>query len=68
MHVATPTFHPGERALQARVGMEERLAMLGPRVIRDHMPAQHREFFSRLPFLLVGSVDADGQPNAGIVA
>jgi predicted pyridoxine 5'-phosphate oxidase superfamily flavin-nucleotide-binding protein len=68
MQVATPTFHPGERSLQARVGMEQRLATLGPRVIRDHMPAQHRDFFARLPFVLVGTIDSDGQPHAGIVA
>jgi len=29
---------------------------------------EHREFFQQLPFLLVGSVDASGQPWASVVA
>lgn len=32
--MTAPTFHEGERAVQARVGVQERLAELGPRVIR----------------------------------
>jgi uncharacterized protein len=39
----------------------------GQRVIRDFMPEQHRQFFSQLPFLLAGSVDAQGQPWASIL-
>lgn len=61
-------FHEGECAVQARVGVRERLAELGSRVIRDHMPEQHREFFSQLPFLIVGTVDDDDQPWASILA
>jgi predicted pyridoxine 5'-phosphate oxidase superfamily flavin-nucleotide-binding protein len=63
-----PTFHPGELALQLRAGSFARLAEVGPRVIRDHMPDQHREFFALLPFLLAGSLDADGQPWASVLA
>jgi uncharacterized protein len=55
-------FHAGERALQHLAGVRERMAEIGPRVIRDYMPDQHREFFTRLPFLIVGSLDAEGQP------
>ncbi len=64
------TFHEGERAVQARVGavVRERLAQMGPRVIRDFMPDQHREFFQQLPFVLAGTVDADGQPWASVLA
>ncbi|MFJ3055175.1 pyridoxamine 5'-phosphate oxidase family protein [Herbaspirillum sp. NPDC087042] len=61
------TFHAGERYAQERAGMREKMAELGPRVIRDYMPEQHRSFFAQLPFLLVGSVDARGQPWASIV-
>lgn len=61
-------FHEGEAALQRRAGARERLALAGPRVLRDHLPEQHREFFGQLPFLLVGSVDAAGQPWASILA
>jgi predicted pyridoxine 5'-phosphate oxidase superfamily flavin-nucleotide-binding protein len=64
------TFHEGERAVQARVGagVLEKLAEIGPRVIRDVMPDQHRQFFEQLPFVLVGSVDAQGQPWASVLA
>jgi predicted pyridoxine 5'-phosphate oxidase superfamily flavin-nucleotide-binding protein len=65
-----PAFHEGERAAQARVGaaVRERMAEIGPRVIRDFMPDQHREFFEQLPFVIAGTVDADGQPWASVLA
>lgn len=61
-------FHAGERLLQARIGMEEELAPIGQRVIRDHMPEQHREFFAQLPFVVLGAADATGQPWATLLA
>jgi uncharacterized protein len=36
--------------------------------IRPEMPQQHREFFPRLPFLLVGSMDPDLQATASLLA
>jgi len=62
------TFHEGERALQELVGVRERLEEIGPRVIRNFMPEQHREFFTQLPFVVAGSVDVHGQPWASILA
>jgi predicted pyridoxine 5'-phosphate oxidase superfamily flavin-nucleotide-binding protein len=62
------TFHEGEVALQERAGSRSKLAEIGPRVIRDYMPDQHREFFAQLPFVLVGTVDARGQPWASVLA
>jgi predicted pyridoxine 5'-phosphate oxidase superfamily flavin-nucleotide-binding protein len=64
----TAPFHEGEVALQERAGSRAKLAEIGPRVIRDHMPDQHREFFAQLPFIIAGSVDAVGQPWASVVA
>lgn len=61
-------WHEGERAVQARAGVRERMAVVGPRVIRDYMPDQHRDFFAQLPFLVVGGVDAASQPWAGVLA
>ncbi|MFI4930814.1 MAG: pyridoxamine 5'-phosphate oxidase family protein [Burkholderiales bacterium] len=61
-------FHGGEQALQQRVGMRERLAEVGALIMRDHMPSQHREFFGRLPFVLLGSVDDEGRPQASLLA
>jgi len=40
---------------------------VGRRGIRSLMPAQHREFFSELPFLVIGSLDARSRPWASIV-
>lgn len=54
--------------MQARAGALERLTAIGPRVVRDHMPDQHRELFEKLPTLVVGSLDAAGQPWASLLA
>jgi predicted pyridoxine 5'-phosphate oxidase superfamily flavin-nucleotide-binding protein len=64
----TEPWHAGERAVQTRAGSRERMAEIGPRVLRDAMPEQHRLFFAELPFLVLGSVGADGAPWASIVA
>ena len=61
-------FHEGERLMQEQVGVSERMAALGPQVIRGFMPDQHRTFFTQQPFIIVGSVDATGQPWASILA
>ena len=53
-------FHEGEVALQRSVGMAERMAQVGAKVVRDFMPDQHREFYARLPFILVATVDDTG--------
>jgi predicted pyridoxine 5'-phosphate oxidase superfamily flavin-nucleotide-binding protein len=64
----TPAWHEGERALQARAGIATRMAEIGPRVLRDHMPEQHRSFFAQLPFLIAGSLDEKGRPWASVLA
>ncbi|MCW5635108.1 MAG: pyridoxamine 5'-phosphate oxidase family protein [Rubrivivax sp.] len=63
----TSPFHAGEQALQARVGVREHIEALGRQIVRDHMPAQHRELFGKLPTLLLGAVDAEGQPWATVL-
>ncbi|HEX6840699.1 MAG TPA: pyridoxamine 5'-phosphate oxidase family protein, partial [Stellaceae bacterium] len=60
-------FHPGERALQEKVGVRDRMETVGRRVLRNFMPDQHREFFALLPFLVLGTVDGAGWPTASIV-
>lgn len=62
------SFHRGERALHERLGVAARMAGVGRIAIRDFMPDQHREFFAQLPFLVVGSVDGEGQPWASVLA
>ncbi len=61
-------WHDGERAMQARVGVGERMERVGGRAIRDFMPDQHRDFFAELPFLVVGSVDREGWVWASLLA
>lgn len=60
-------FHPGELDAQARAGVREQVADFGARAIRDFLPEQHRQFFPLLPWLLVGSVDPTGQPQASVL-
>lgn len=60
-------FHEGELAIHERLGIREKIDAQGRRGIRDFMPDQHRAFFTQLPFLLVGTVDREGQPWASIV-
>ncbi len=64
----TSPFHEGEQRIQERAGVRERTEMQGLRVIRDHLPDQHRDFYENLPFLLLGSVDQYGRPWASLVA
>jgi ferredoxin-NADP reductase/predicted pyridoxine 5'-phosphate oxidase superfamily flavin-nucleotide-binding protein len=52
-----PTWHEGEKFIQERVGVAERMAVVGQRVVRDFMPDQHRDFYAQLPFIVLGSVD-----------
>lgn len=62
-----PPFHRGERAVQQRVGVHEKMAVRGSQVIRPFMPDQHRTFFAQLPFILVGSIDRQQQPWASVL-
>ena len=65
---ADPAFHAGEVELQRQAGVAERMARLGPQVVRDHLPEQHRRFFPLLPFVVIGSVDGRGQPTASLLS
>ncbi|WP_454694163.1 pyridoxamine 5'-phosphate oxidase family protein [Achromobacter aegrifaciens] len=67
--VAVPPspWHAGERLLQQRAGVAERMEVAGPKVIRDYMPDQHRIFFQQLPFVVAGAVDGQGDPWAGVL-
>ena len=60
-------YHAGEKAIHKRLGITEKQEEIGKRVFRDYMPDQHREFFSQLPYFIVGSADEDGWPWASII-
>ncbi|WP_426810832.1 pyridoxamine 5'-phosphate oxidase family protein [Pseudomonas sp. WOUb67] len=60
-------WHAGEKTLQEKVGVAERMEAFGQKVIRDHMPDQHRMFYHQLPFMVAASVDALGRPWATLL-
>lgn len=60
-------WHAGERALQEKAGVAERMAVFGQKVIRDYMPDQHRQFYQQLPFMIAASVDPQGRPWATLI-
>ncbi len=62
-----PTWHEGETFIQEKLGVKERMASVGQRVIRDYMPDQHRDFYAQLPFIVLGSVDQTGDTWATFV-
>jgi uncharacterized protein len=64
---ADSPFHEGEQEIHARLGIRDKMEASGRRVIRDHMPDQHRQFYTMLPFLLIGTVDELGRPWASMV-
>jgi len=66
-HAVSP-FHPGERAIQQLLGVRERVEDGGRRLIRDFLPDEHRDFYARLPFLVLGTLNAGGSPAASIVS
>lgn len=62
--MSTSPFHVGERAMQSRLAVRDQIEPIGARVIRDHMPAQHRALYGQLPMLLIGALDDAGWPWA----
>lgn len=53
-------WHAGEKAIQEKVGVSDYMDDVGKRVVRDYMPTQHRDFYTQIPFIVLGSVDRAG--------
>lgn len=68
MSAPASPFHDGERRVQARLGIADKMAALGSRVIRDHLIEQHREFFTAQYMLLLARIDGTGRPWASLLA
>jgi predicted pyridoxine 5'-phosphate oxidase superfamily flavin-nucleotide-binding protein len=66
--LAASPWHAGELAMQQSVGMVERMDRPGRLFIRKLMPDQHRDFYAQLPFVVLGSVDAQGDAWATVRA
>lgn len=61
-------FHPGETQVQTRMGVREAIEPFARRVVRDHLPEQHRAFYAQLPFLVVAGRDSAARPWATLLA
>ncbi len=66
-HQNTPVFHSGERAVQEKAGVLDEATAIGAVNIRDYMPAQHREFYEKIPFMVMASLDESGRPWATLL-
>ena len=54
--------------MQVHVGRSERLEIYARKAILPYMTEQLQAFFSLLPFLVVGSIDAQGKPWATLLS
>ncbi|MCM8537275.1 MAG: pyridoxamine 5'-phosphate oxidase family protein [Lentisphaeraceae bacterium] len=50
-------FHEGELQIQKSLGVAEKMAVFGKKVIRSFIPKQHRQFFQDLPFIILSHAD-----------
>jgi predicted pyridoxine 5'-phosphate oxidase superfamily flavin-nucleotide-binding protein len=60
-------FHEGERAVQARAGVADKVGEMGRRMLRDHLIQQHIDFYPLLPLIFLGLVDREGRPWASVL-
>ncbi|MFT5174967.1 MAG: putative pyridoxine 5'-phosphate oxidase superfamily flavin-nucleotide-binding protein [Gammaproteobacteria bacterium] len=61
-------FHSGELEVQRRIGVDQQVADVGRRMIRDHLLQQHQDFYRTQHQLLLALVDEDAQPWVAMVA
>jgi len=60
-------FHAGEQAVQQRAGVRDEIEPWARKVVRDHLPEQHRAFYPQLPFVVAAARDAAGRPWATLL-
>lgn len=60
-------FHAGERRVQERLGVRA-IEDWARKIVRPHLPEEHRAFHTALPFLVVAARDAGGRPWATLLA
>ncbi|NNE24884.1 MAG: ferredoxin, partial [Rhizobiales bacterium] len=54
-------FHAGEQAVQERLGVRD-IEDWARKVVRDHLPEQHRTFHTAQPFLVAAARDRQDRP------
>ncbi len=60
-------FHPGEQAVQERLGVRSEIEPWARQVVRDHLPEEHRQFYANLPYVVVAARDAAERPWATLL-
>lgn len=60
-------FHKGERHIQQKLGVRDKIERMGRRAIRSFLTEQHRDFYSGLKYAFLGYADRDGRPWASIL-
>jgi ferredoxin-NADP reductase/predicted pyridoxine 5'-phosphate oxidase superfamily flavin-nucleotide-binding protein len=65
-HQSPSPFHKGEVAVQEKLGVRG-IEQWARKVVRNHFPPQHQEFYSAMPFLVVAGRDAEDRPWATIL-
>ncbi len=60
-------WNEGEKRLQERVGLRDKLEHFGPKIMRPSMPWQHRELFAKVPFLVLAGMNG-ARPASAIVS
>ena len=63
----TSPFHAGEQRVQQMLGVRDEIEPWARRVVRGHLPEQHRDFYASLPFLVAAARDPDGRPWATLL-
>jgi len=59
-------FHAGEKLVQERLGVRQ-IEGWARRVVRDHLPEEHRRFHTAQPFLVAAARDGEGRPWATLL-
>lgn len=59
-------FHAGEQLVQERLGVRQ-IEAWARRVVRDHLPEEHRHFHTAQPFLVAAARDGEGRPWATLL-
>ena len=61
-------FHSGELEVQRRIGVDQQVADIGRRMIRDHLLQQHQDFYRSQHQLLLALVGDHARPWVAMVA
>jgi ferredoxin-NADP reductase/predicted pyridoxine 5'-phosphate oxidase superfamily flavin-nucleotide-binding protein len=68
MAVESSPFHAGEQQVQQRLGVRDEIEPWARKVVRGHLPDEHRRFYARLPFVVAAARDARGRPWPTLLA